>query len=235
MKYEILLFDLDNTLLDFNANEREALTTVFTNHGIVMTPDVYEIYDEVNSTLWHRHENGEIFLDEVVNTRFPKTLAALGIAIDGTQWESEYREYLGHGFQTMPNALEICNKLREQYRLFAATNGLEKTQIRRLHNSGLYPVFEDIFISQSIGHQKPTSEFFDYVKSHIPNYRDDKALMIGDTLNTDIRGGLQAGIDTCWISFGTQCPANAPQSTYTINTLDELLPLLTEMATSAVV
>ncbi len=151
----------------------------------------------------------------------------LGKVVDGIEWENMYRELLGNGCQLMEGALEVCQSLSVSHRLFVITNGITQTQIKRLKQSGLYAFFEDIFDSQSIGFQKPSKEFFDYVMSHIKDFNIKEALIIGDSLNTDIKGGLLSGIDTCWINRKSQECSAEIQSTYTVTSLVELYDICT--------
>lgn len=222
MSYKILLFDLDNTLLDFCANETDSLNKLFQKHGYIFTDELFELYNSVNKQLWADYENGKIELDDVLNSRFSETMLRLGKEVDGIEWENQYRELLGNGCQLIEGALEVCRRLSESHRLFVITNGITKTQIKRLKQSGLYEFFEDFFISQSIGSQKPSKEFFDYVMSHIKGFNGKEALIIGDSLNTDIKGGLMSGIDTCW--FNSKLHECSPEirTTYTIASLEEL-------------
>ncbi|WP_139991535.1 YjjG family noncanonical pyrimidine nucleotidase [Paenibacillus paridis] len=223
MSYKILLFDLDDTLLDFGANEAESLTTLFQQYGYAFSDELFQLYNSVNKQLWAQYENGAITLDIVLNSRFSETMLKLGKVVDGMEWESLYRDLLGDGSQLlMEGALEVCRQLSTTHRLFVITNGITRTQIKRLKQSGLYDFFEDIFDSQSIGYQKPSIEFFEYVMNHISDFHKHEALVIGDSLNTDIKGGQLSGIDTCWI-YRTKpsSPADVP-STYTISSLKEL-------------
>ena len=222
MSYKILLFDLDDTLLDFAANETDALSKLFQMHGYNLSEELLGVYNSVNKKLWVDYENGDIVLADVLNSRFSKTMSKLGIEVDGVEWEKEYRELLGNGCQLMEGALEICQSLSSTHRLFIITNGITKTQIKRLKQSGLYVFFEDVFISQSIGFQKPTLEFFDYVMSHIKDFDIKEALIIGDSLNTDIKGGLLTGIDTCWVNRNSIESFPEIQSTYTVGSLGEV-------------
>jgi len=132
------------------------------------------------------------------------------------EWENQYRELLGNGHQLIEGALELCQSLSVSHRLFVITNGITKTQIKRLKHAGLYGFFEDIFDSQSIGFQKPSREFFDYVMGHIKDFE------IREALTTDIKGGLLSGIDNCWINRTSQKYSADIQSTYTITSLAEL-------------
>ncbi len=227
MGYSILLFDLDDTLLDFGANEADSLNKLFQQHGYAFTDEVFQVYNSVNKQLWSDYERGNIALSDVLNTRFSQTLSRLGEVVDGVAWENMYRELLGNGCQLMEGALELCQSLSASHRLFVITNGVTKTQTKRLKQSGLYEFFEDIFDSQSIGFQKPSKEFFDYVISHIKDFHTKDALVIGDSLNTDIKGGIQAGIDTCWINSKSQSGSTEIRSTYTIKSLAELYDICT--------
>ncbi len=158
----------------------------------------------------------------MLKTRLAETLRRLGKDEDGAEWERQYRELLGSGCQTMDGARELCQRLSVSHRLFVITNGVEETQRRRLKRSGLFDFFEDLFYSQSIGFQKPSKEYFDYVMGHIRDFHKEEALIIGDSLTTDIKGGLSAGIDTCWINTKSQEAPPEMQSTYTIGSLAEL-------------
>jgi 2-haloacid dehalogenase len=220
MRYNILLFDLDDTLLDFGANETDSLNQLFQHHGYPFSDELFRVYDSVNKQLWADYENGNIELEVVLNSRFSETMFRLGEVVDGMEWENLYRELLGNGSQLlMEGALEVCQSLSASHRLFVITNGITQTQIKRLKQSGLYDFFEDIFDSQSIGFQKPSKPFFDYVISHIKDFNIKEALIIGDSLSTDIKGGLLSGIDTCWINRKAQECSAEIQSTFTVTSL----------------
>ncbi len=226
MGYKILLFDLDDTLLDFTANEIDSLHKLFEQKGYSFTEEVSRIYHSVNKQLWADYENGKIAISDVINTRFSETMARLGESVDGAAWDESYREHLSNGFQMIDGALEVCRKLSATHRLFIITNGVAQTQIKRLKFSGLYDFFEDIFISQNIGYQKPSLEFFDYVMEHIEGFNKKDALIIGDTLNSDIKGGILSGIDTCWMNRKAIESSREIHSTYTIRSLEELYAIV---------
>ncbi|MBO7746743.1 YjjG family noncanonical pyrimidine nucleotidase [Paenibacillus sp. MWE-103] len=226
MSYSILLFDLDDTLLDFGANETNSLNRLFQQYGYTLSDEWLQVYHSVNKQLWADYENGKIRLDVVLNTRFSETLLKLEKVVDGAEWEHQYRELLGSGSQLLiDGALEVCQRLSASNRLFIITNGITHTQIKRLKQAGLYDFFEDIFDSQSIGFQKPSKHFFDHVISRIKDFDRTEALVIGDSLNTDIKGGLQSGMDTCWVNRRLQKSPADIQSTYTITSLVELFDI----------
>jgi 2-haloacid dehalogenase len=199
------------------------------SYGYVLTDELFRVYKSVNRQLWADYENGKIELDKVLNTRFSETMLRLGKVVDGIDWENQYRELLGNGCQLMEGALELCQSLSVSHRLFVVTNGIKETQKKRLRQSGLYEYFEDVFDSQSIGFQKPSIEFFNYVTSHIRDFNIEEAIVIGDSLNTDIKGGLLSGIDTCWINTKSQESLAEIQSTYTITSLAELYSICTSI------
>ena len=124
MKYKILLFDLDDTLLDFAANEADSLSKLFKQHGYTLTDEVFQLYASINKQLWADYENGVIELREVLNSRFSKTMTKLGVSVDGTEWEDQYREHLGNGCQLVKGALEVCQSLSKSHRLYVVTNGV---------------------------------------------------------------------------------------------------------------
>ncbi|WP_141499993.1 YjjG family noncanonical pyrimidine nucleotidase [Paenibacillus luteus] len=226
MSYKILLFDLDDTLLDFRANESDSLKKLFQQYGYTFSDELFHLYNSVNKQLWGQYENGSITLDIVLNSRFSETMLKLGKVVNGVEWEDFYRKLLGDGAQILiEGALDVCRQLSESHRLFVITNGITRTQIKRLKQSGLYDFFEEIFDSQSIGYQKPSIEFFDYVMNQIPNSNKQDTLIIGDSLNTDIKGGQLSSIDTCWINRTQQKSPPAVQSTYTISSLTELFKI----------
>ncbi|MEL7609386.1 MAG: YjjG family noncanonical pyrimidine nucleotidase [Bacillota bacterium] len=222
MRYKILLFDLDDTLLDFGASETDLLSKLFDQRGYPFSEELFRAYHSVNKQLWAEYEDGKIALEDVLNQRFSKTMLEMGEVVDGLAWENQYRELLGNGCLLVDGALELCRNLSESHRLFVITNGITITQIKRLKQSGLYEFFENIFDSQSIGFQKPSKGFFDYVTSRIEGFDAKEALVIGDSLNTDIKGGLMSGIDTCWFNRKSQEGSCEIPSTYTITGLAEL-------------
>lgn len=226
MRYDTLLFDVDNTLLDFSANEAEAFRNMIREKGETYSEELYAAYRTMNEQMWRAIERGEATTSEVVNTRFSRLMSRYGRQVDGMEWENCYRSYLNHGTQEMPFVHEVLNQLKGQYRLFVITNGIEETQQYRLRGSGLELYFEDIFISQSIGAGKPSKEFFDYVKAHIKDFDASRSLVVGDSLTSDILGGQLAGIDTCWFCKEGMENTLEEDPTYVIHDLRELVEIL---------
>lgn len=225
-KYRTLLFDVDDTLLDFGAAEREALRMLFEEQNIPLNPEIEAHYKKINQGLWQSFEEGKLDRDEVLNTRFLILFKAYDQEVDGALLEKSYRRYLEEGKQLVNGAFELITDLQNQYDLYIVTNGVSKTQYKRLLASGLHPLFKDIFVSEDTGFQKPMKEYFDYVFTRIPNFDVKQALIIGDSLSADIKGGQLAGLDTCWLN-----PEMKPNNidivpTYEIQKLEELYRIL---------
>ncbi|MCM3723739.1 YjjG family noncanonical pyrimidine nucleotidase [Solibacillus isronensis] len=223
--YQFLLFDLDDTLLDFKAAERLALPKLFEAHQLPLTPQIEAVYREINTGLWRSLEEGLITRDFLMETRFGKTFKHFGVEVDGRILDAEYRGYLAESKVFVEGALELIRTLAPDYELYITSNGLAETQIKRLQVTGLAPYFKQVFVSENTGYQKPMKPFFDYVFERIPNFDPNKAMIIGDSYSADIIGGANAGIDTCWLN-----PLNAVPSTihptYEIQKLAQLLPVI---------
>jgi len=225
-KYKTLLFDVDDTLLDFQKAEKVALRMLFEEKGIPLTSEVEAQYKKINKNLWDAFEEGEINRDEVVNTRFSILFKEYGEEVDGILFENNYRSYLEEGDQLMQGAFEFINQIQSEYDLYIVTNGISKTQDKRLRNAGLHSLFKDIFVSEDTGFQKPMKEYFDYVFERIPNFSFEEGLIIGDSLSADIKGGYVAGIDTCWFNPEKKSNDSEIVPTYEVHNFEELHALL---------
>ncbi|MCM3038396.1 YjjG family noncanonical pyrimidine nucleotidase [Paenibacillus motobuensis] len=224
--YRTLLFDVDDTLLDFKAAERLALRLLFEEQQMELTEEIEAHYKHMNQGLWRAFEEGRIDRDEVVNTRFSLLFKEYGHEVDGVLLEQQYRSYLEQGHQLIDGALEVITALQDGYDLHIVTNGVSKTQDHRLRDSGLHPMFTNIFVSEDTGYQKPMKEFFDYVFARISNFDPQQALIIGDSLSSDIKGGQLADMDTCWFNpIGKENDTDIVP-TYEIRTLQELYQIL---------
>lgn len=224
--YKTLFFDVDDTLLDFKAAEEEAITLLFTEHGIPLTEETRSRYSILNQSLWRDHEQGKLDRDTLLNTRFSLFFKELGQEVDGKALGEQYRSYLEKGDQLMDGALETITALKENHDLYIVTNGVSKTQYKRLTSSGLHPLFLETFVSEDTGYQKPMKEFFDYVFARIPGLDRSASLIIGDSLTADIQGGSMSGIDTCWYNPSGKPNDSGIVPTYEIRDLRELLKLL---------
>lgn len=221
-QYQVLLFDADGTLLDFDRAEEEAFKQVLQKYGFSPEKQYVDEYHRINRACWEAFEEGRMERDEVLTVRFERFFRGHGAAVSGREAEDFYRVLLGKGAYLMKGALEILDDLKERYSLYIVTNGVAATQRKRLADSGLAPYFRDVFISEDAGSQKPQRAFFDYCFSRIPGADPDKMLIIGDSLTSDMQGGVNAGIDTCWLNPGQEENKRGLLLTWEIKNLEEL-------------
>ena len=227
LKYKYLLFDLDHTLLDFDAAEDIALSQLLKEEGVAEIQAYKDYYVPMNKALWKDLEQKKITKKELVNTRFAKLFAHFGIEKDGAYLAERYQFFLSKQGQTFPGVEDLLKNLINQgYELYAATNGITFIQTGRLEQSGIAPYFKQIFISEQLHTQKPDAEFYEKIGSRIPNFDKKYALMIGDSLSADIQGGENAGIDTVW--YNPQHLENKTQAnpTYEVDSYQALLDCL---------
>ncbi|MGE7840605.1 YjjG family noncanonical pyrimidine nucleotidase [Lysinibacillus sp. NPDC093712] len=225
-KYEILLFDVDDTLLDFNLAEDAALNRLFEQEKIATTPTMITRYKEINESMWRAFERGEVTKTSLHNTRFSIALKEFGIEVDGEYVETVFQKYLQEAHHYVDGAYELIAQLADSYDLYVVSNGVTKTQNKRLADAGLAKYFKGIFISEQTGYQKPMPAFFDYVFDRIDGLTKDKTLIVGDSLTSDVKGGLLAGIDTCWFNIRDMQNTTDIKPHYEIKKLHELHVLL---------
>ena len=198
--FEILLLDLDDTILDFHMQEAVAIRKTLETAGIDPTDATCERYSQINDMHWKMLERGEITREQVLHGRFQVLFAELGVQRDTIPVVANYSHNLSEGHYFLPGALEAVQALQKQYRLFLVSNGTAVVQYKRIRNAALEPYFEEIFISQDVGFNKPAKGFFDYCFARIKDFDPEKTLIVGDSLSSDILGGQNAGIKTCWLN-----------------------------------
>lgn len=224
--YRNLLFDVDDTLLDFGAAERLALRLLFEEHAFPFTPETEAAYRRINQELWRSFEAGAISRDEVLQTRHSRLFMEFGREVDGAAMDRIFSRHLEAGHQLVEGAYELIVDLQADYDLYLVTNGVSRIQDSRLRGSGLHPMFKGIFVSEDTGSHKPMKPYFDYVFARIPGFDTQETLIIGDSLSADIQGGHGAGLDTCWFNPGAKPHTGGAVPTYEIRRLDELHRIL---------
>lgn len=227
MKFKTLLFDVDDTLLDFQLTEKKALQALFQEEGLALTDEIEATYKKINSQLWREFEQGKTDKKTVTDTRFSLLFAQFNKEVDGKKMGEQYRDHLSHGHDLLGNSKAIIEQLHSDYDLYIVTNGVAKTQYQRLQDSKLTNYFNDIFVSEEVGYQKPMKEYFDYVFDRIPHFDREKTLIIGDSLASDIQGGNKAKIQTVWLNPSKQATKTI-QPTYEISRLDDIFAVLND-------
>ena len=203
MEYDrrpIVLLDLDNTILDFNKAERVALGRAFSTLGLVMNDEIAAMYNKINIRHWEMLEDGILTREQVLVQRYETLFRELGIDGDAVRTQELYENYLSEGHWFMPGAEEMLKTLAGEYRLFICSNGTQRVQDGRIASAGIAPYFEKIFVSEHMEGNKPEARFFAHCFREIPNFFKDKTIILGDSLTSDIRGGKNAGILTCWFN-----------------------------------
>ena len=223
-KYSVVLFDIDDTLLDFPRSEKEALCEAFMLSGVELNEEMITVYQKINYELWKALERGEIERDELMTRRFEDFAKFYGLDIDFLKVANDYLDCLGKKIYFIEGARELLEALYGKIRMYIVTNGLARVQNSRYKLTGFDKIFDGMFISQEVGANKPDNRFFEYVAEHIVGFEKEKTIIVGDSLSSDIAGGINFGIDTCWYSAKGMTPKIQP--TYTVDSLDKVLPIL---------
>ena len=196
IKYVFL--DLDDTVLDFHMAEAVALRKTMTHFGVTPTDARVARYSEINDAQWKKLETGELTRAEVKLRRFEIFFAELGVDCDAEAARQYYEAALGVGHYFMEGAEELLEALCGKYRLYIVSNGTTSVQNGRIASADIARYFDGIFLSEAIGYVKPQREFFDACFAKIPQFDSEQAIILGDSLTSDILGGIRAGIRTCW-------------------------------------
>lgn len=221
-----VLFDVDDTLLDFGKAEAAAIRKTFERIGISVTDELIRRYSEINAQQWSRFEKGEITREKLLTERFDILFSELGINVPSEMAQASYEYLLGIGHYFVDGAEELLEALKDKYELYIVSNGNASVQDRRLKSAGIIPYFKDIFISERVGFNKPSAEFFEACFERIPGFEKDKAVIVGDRLSSDILGGINAGVKTCWFNPRGDAPDPDIPADYEIKHLSELPALL---------
>lgn len=200
-RYTTLLLDADETIFDFLRGERTSLRRVLADRGLPHDEGVLALYHEINDGLWHAFERKEITKDALKRERFARLARECGFppSLDADEINDAYLTLLGESDYLLPGAREFLYNLKNGgYDLVLITNGVARTQLRRLEKSGLGTQFSHVFISEALGAQKPLRAFFDAVLDAVDESDPRKLLVIGDSLASDIQGAVNAGLDCVW-------------------------------------
>lgn len=227
MKYKILLFDLDNTLFDFNKAEDNALREFLKEENVENIQEFIDVYLPINRSLWKKLEEKKITREELVNTRFSKSFEVLGVKKDGKELAKKYQNIIGKQGICYEGAYEFLKKIENEFDIYAATNGITEIQKNRLKNSNIAQFFKKVYISEEIGFLKPHKEFFEYIENEL-KFDKKEVLMIGDNIIADIKGASDFGIDTIWFNKEKKENIQNIFTTYEVSNYEEILKILLE-------
>lgn len=199
MKYDIILTDIDNTLLDFSADARCALKTTLEEWGLTFCDEDWHSFNNINDALWRDFEQGKIQKMTIFPERARRIMEIKGAQGDPCDFSRAYTENLAKGDHQYPDSRRLLETLRSMgCKIIGVTNGTTSVQTARMTRSGLRPLFDGMYISEQFGVQKPNKEFYDLVFGDIGEDKRQRAIMLGDSLTSDMQGGRNAGIATCF-------------------------------------
>lgn len=225
MKYTSLFLDLDNTLLDFNKAEKMAAEVTLSEFNLPSDQKTISLYSDINRSFWQSFERGEIPKNAIFEGRFKTLLSILKEERDIKAVSEFYCKSLSLAYFKMDGADEVLTYLKNKgYKLYATTNGFAFTQYNRIEKSGLGKYFDKIFVSEDMKAQKPEKEYFEACIQNIPEKDTKRILVIGDSQSSDILGGINAGLDTCWFNADNAEPKY--KTDYVIKNLIELKNIL---------
>lgn len=227
-KYTTILWDLDQTLLNFDRSMEYALRAVFDRYGLSIDEEIAARYEVINRSYWLRLESGELTKEQVTVGRFRTLFEELGIThVAPEQINADYQRELGNVFFYMEGAEELVTLLKEKgYRQYVVTNGVNSTQASKMKRSGLDKIMDGVFVSELMGYPKPRKEYFDACFAAIPDVTREECILVGDSLTSDMRGAENAGVASCWFNPTGRTKDVEVRTDYEIRRLEELISIL---------
>lgn len=220
-----VLLDLDDTILDFKRAEAVAIRGALCGLGIIPADDTVALYSRINAEMWKKLERGELTREQILVMRFKILFDRLGLDASPSEAKALYEDLLGRGHYFIDGAEDFLEKAYKKYSLYLVSNGTARVQDGRIRSAGIAGYFKNIFISEKIGFVKPDRRFFEACFKRIPDFDKAAAVIVGDSLSSDIAGGKNAGILTCHFNpDGVRYDALRPD--YEIKKLSELTALL---------
>jgi len=227
VKYKFLLFDADGTLLDFKRSEDEAVREALAMRDINADDAAVALYSQINDGLWKQLERGEIEKKVLLYKRFELFFEAISRGeLDAKEMAKDYMYTLSTKGYLLDGAEDMCRALYGKAKMYIVTNGVEFIQRGRYARCEIDKYFDGVFISDTIGVEKPSRKYFEYVAAHIDGFEADKALIIGDSLTSDMKGGINYGIDTCWYAPSGKNAPDDMKLTHVARTFDEVVDFI---------
>lgn len=226
MNYHWILFDADNTLFDFDRSERYAFEESLKRIGVPFTKSHFDLYHTINKACWRAFEDGKLKKEELRTLRFEQFFSTIGVHADPRQFSENYLNQLSTSAHMLEGAIPLLDELGGHYKLAIITNGLKEVQRPRIMKAGLVDFFEVIVVSDEIGHAKPHAAFFDYTFEEMKQPDKKKVLVVGDSLNSDIKGGRDYGLDTCWYNHQGSANESGIEPTFEVRAIGEVKRIL---------
>lgn len=226
-RFDTILWDVDQTLLDFKKSESYAIRHCFTQRGIEIEDSQIAIYSAINDSFWKKIEKGEIEKKEALVERFRTFFVKIQAeGMDAEEFQNSYADALGSIYFFQDDSYELLKGLKGVCRQYLVTNGVTYTQRKKLRLSGLDELVDGIFVSEEIGYPKPQKEYFERCFSQIPDFRKETAILVGDSLTSDMKGGNNAGIATCWYNPSGLTNTLGVKIDYEIKNLQQILEII---------
>ena len=226
MKYAWLLLDADDTLFDYDRAEEEALRRTFESLGDGYEPRYAHTYRQINARIWQQFEEGTISQQRLRTRRFELLFQAIGVELDPARFSRQYLANLGQGTYLLDGAEEVVRALYGRVGLLVITNGLTEVQRPRLADSAIGAYMDGVVISDEVGVFKPDPRIFDIAFERMNHPAREEVLLVGDSLTSDMPGGIAYGIDTCWYNPGQRLRPPELDIRYEIHHLADLLPIV---------
>ncbi len=227
MRYPWVLFDADDTLFDFKRSARYSLSHTLVDYQIAATEAHFKIYETINHEVWLAFERQEITAIELRKLRFERFLEAIGEYRDPLEMNKHYLTLLSKTKFMLDGAIELMEDLRKKtHRIGLITNGLKEVQRSRIAHAKMEAYFEVIVVSDEIGVSKPHEGFFQHAFKEMGKPNKSEVIIVGDSLNSDIQGGINYGVDTCWFNPHGAANLTGHKPTYQIQKLASLQEIL---------
>ncbi|MFF5513512.1 YjjG family noncanonical pyrimidine nucleotidase [Staphylococcus capitis] len=227
MTYKHILLDFDDTIVDFYDAEEKAFYNMAKHYRHFPTKQDFQHFRKVNQAHWEAFQQNELTKEQVLSHRFINYFNDYYIEVGGKEADEIFRDELAKApLKFFDQTIETINQLKDKHSLYIVTNGVTITQQRRIAQTNFNDIFNGIFISEQTGYQKPMREFFDYIFNEIGNINREETIIVGDSLTSDVMGGLNANIQTCWFNYRGKENNSNIQPHYEISNLSELINIV---------
>ena len=231
--YKVILIDIDDTLFDYKKAEDNAIRRVFEDFeyfekekNVERFEEIKKKYNIINKDLWEKLEKDLITRDELKVRRFKELFKVANLSYNPEEFSSRYLERLGEGVFLFDGAEDLCRYMKKKYKVAIVTNGIKEVQTSRIKNSGIAEYVDEIIISDELGISKPHPGIFEYALKKLRHENKNDVIMIGDSQTADIQGGINFGIDTCWINLVGRKENENIKATYKVDTIEELYKII---------